>query len=59
MARRLYGNRWHDSADVKKVKERNKTIRIRRRRGETFQSIANSYGLTRQRVHQIVNGEGR
>lgn len=54
---RLYGNRWHDATWAKRIKERNKTIRARRRKGETLQSIADAFGLSRQRIHQICDQE--
>ena len=39
--------------------ERNKTIWQERKDGATLQAIANKYGLTRERVRQIVATEDR
>ena len=42
-------------AECTAIRDRNKEIIIRRLNGETLEGIAASYGMTRERVRQIVN----
>jgi|GEM_PF-2004598 len=42
---------------MQKFAERNKEIKDLYRRNLTMQEIANLFGLTRQRVHQIISGK--
>lgn len=55
---RLKNNRWYAATDRKQIRERNKTIRARRKRGESLRSIGRSFNLSHERIRQICNGEG-
>lgn len=37
------------------ITERNKQIIKQRKEGKTLQEIATYFGMTRQRIHQIIN----
>lgn len=37
------------------ITERNKQIYKQRKEGKTLQEIATYFGMTRQRIHQIIN----
>lgn len=42
----------------KQFEQRNRIIRARYDKGESMASIGRSFGMSRQRVYQIINGWG-
>lgn len=50
--------KWGYQQELKRAAaKRADRMRAMRAKGQTFQEIADHYGITRQRAHQIVSGK--